>query len=114
PYTTLFRSPRTPARLASPVREIAFAPDGTLYLLDQTSLTAFAPDGSRRWTTTLTDGRRLAVGRRPVVLDGSDRVVAIAPADGAVHELGAGGAVQDLVAARDMNTVGFVAGGRRA
>lgn len=113
-YWVSIADAKTVKRLASPVREIAFAPDGTLYVLDQTSLVAFAPDGLRRWTVTLTDGRRLAVGRRPVVLDGTDRVVVLAPADGAIDELGVGGTVQDLVVSRDGKTAGVVVDSRRA
>ena len=113
-YRVSLADAKTVTRLASPVREIAFGTDATLYLLDQTSLTSFAPDGSRRWTTTFTDGRRLAVGRRAVVVDGVDRLIAIAPSDGAIEELGAGGTVQDVVVSRDGKTVGVVVDARRA
>src|SRR5207248_1756423 len=56
-------------RVAGVVRDLAFAADGTLYALDQTSLLAIGPDGTVKWTAPLTDGRRLAIGRRAVVLD---------------------------------------------
>jgi hypothetical protein len=83
-------------------------------VFDQTSLAAYAPDGARRWTAPLVDGRRLAAGRRAVVLDGTDRVLVFGAADGAQDELGVGGTVQDLVVARDGKTVGVVVDARRA
>ena len=49
-----------------------------------------------------------------MVLDGTDRVVVLAPADGAIDELGAGGTVQDLVVSRDGKTAGVVVDSRRA
>jgi hypothetical protein len=112
-YRVVVSDAKTVTRVASPVREIAFATDGTLYLLDQTSVVAIGPDGIRRWTMTLTDGRRLAVGRRAVVLDGTDRLLTLA-ADGATDELGAGGTVLDIALSRDGKTVGAIVDARRA
>jgi hypothetical protein len=106
--------PKTLTRVAGAVRDIAFAPDGTLYALDQTSLLAIGPDGAQKWTAPLVDGRRLVVGRRAVVLDGTDRVVAFAPADGAAEELGAGGTINDLTMSRDGRVVGVIVDARRA
>ena len=101
-------------RVAGPVRDIAFAPDGTLYALDQNSLLAVGPDGVVKWTAPLTDGRRLAVGRRAVVLDGTDRALAFNPVDGSAEELGAGGTINDLTISRDGRVVGVVVDARRA
>ena len=107
PKTTLMR-------VAGPVRDIAFAPDGTLYALDQTSLLAVGTDGAVKWTVPLTDGRRLVAGRRAVVLDGTDRALAFNPADGTADELGAGGTINDLAMSRDGRVVGVVVDARRA
>jgi hypothetical protein len=107
PKTTL-------TRVAGPVRDVAFAADGTLYALDQTSLMAIGPDGKIKWTAPLVDGRRLVAARRPVVLDGTDRVVAFAPADGVAEELGAGGTINDLTMSRDGRVVGVIVDARRA
>jgi hypothetical protein len=113
-YRFALADPKTLTRIDSPVREIAFAPDGTLYLLDQTSLRAIGPDGAVRWTATFVDGRRLVAGRRAVVLDGTDRLVAFAPADGSADELGAGGAISDLTISSDGRVVGAIVDARRA
>ena len=101
-------------RVAGVVRELAFAPDATLYLLEPGGLTAIGPDGGLRWTAPLGDGRRLVAAKRAVVLDGTDRLVAFAPADGAADELGAGGTVGDLVGARDGRVVGAIVDARSA
>ena len=103
-----------PVRVAGPVRDLAFAPDGTLYLLEATALTAIGPDGNRRWTAGLADGRRMVAARRAVVLDGPDRLLAFAPADGVPDELGSTGVVADLVATRDGRVVGAIVDARRA
>ncbi|MGH2471930.1 MAG: hypothetical protein ACRDG6_05955 [Candidatus Limnocylindria bacterium] len=105
---------KTLTRVAGLARDVAFAPDGTLYVLDRTSLLAIGPDGAPKWTAPLTDGRRLVAGRRAVVLDGTDKVVAFAPADGAAEELGAGGTINDLTLSRDGRVVGVVVDARRA
>jgi len=105
---------KTLARVGAPVRDFAFAPDGTLYLMDQAALTAIAQDGTVRWTAPLVDGRRLVGATRAVVLDGTDRLLAFAPADGAAEELGAGGTIQDLTMSRDGRVVGVIVDARRA
>jgi hypothetical protein len=114
-YRFALADPKTTlTRIAGPVRDIAFAADGTLYALDQTSLLAVAPDGVLKWTAPLTDGRRLVAARRAVVLDGTDRVVAFGLADGAADELGAGGTINDLTMSRDGRVVGVIVDARRA
>src|SRR2546426_508902 len=113
-YRIALADSRTVTRVAGVVRELAFAPDATLYLLEPGALTAIGPDGGQRWTAPLLDGRRLVAGMRAVVLDGTDRLVAFAPADGAVDELGAGGTVGDLVATPDGRVVGAIVDARRA
>jgi hypothetical protein len=106
--------PKTLTKLASPARDVAFAPDGTLYVLDQTSLVAIGADGATKWRAPLVDGRRLVGARRAVVLDGTDRLVAYAPADGAADEIGAGGAITDLAMSHDGKTVAAIVDQRRA
>ena len=101
-------------RIAGAVRDIAFAPDGTLYALDQTSLLAIGPDGAAKWTAPLVDGRRLVAARRAVVLDGTDKALAFSPADGTAEELGAGGTINDLTMSRDGKVVGVIVDARRA
>ncbi|HLQ04104.1 MAG TPA: hypothetical protein VK197_00495, partial [Verrucomicrobiae bacterium] len=88
--------------------------DGTLYLLEASKLTAVSTDGATRWSQTLVDGRRLAVVSRPVVLDGTDKLVAFAPADGAPDTLAPVGVIQDLVASRDGKWIGVISDARRA
>jgi hypothetical protein len=104
----------TLTRIAGPVRDIAFAADGILYALDQTSLLAIDPDGAAKWTAPLVDGRRLVAARRAVVLDGTDKALAFSPADGTAEELGAGGTINDLTMSRDGKVVGVIVDARRA
>ncbi len=105
---------RTLTRIGSTVRDVAFAADGTLYLMDATRLVAIDKDGNPRWSAgSLTDARRLVVGARAVVLDGADRLVAFGP-DGAADDLVAGGTVQDVVVSRDGRWVGAIVDARRA
>jgi hypothetical protein len=106
--------PKTLLKIAAPARDVAFGPDGTLYVLDQTSLLAIGADGATKWKAPLVDGRRLIAARRAVVLDGTDRLVAFAAADGAADELGAGGAISDLTMSHDGKTVAAVVDQRRA
>ena len=105
---------KTLTRLTTPVRDVEFARDGTLYLLDAQRVVAVDLEGATRWTTPLVDGRRLAVGLRAVVLDGTDRVVALDPKTGALDELAPVGQIQDLVVSRDGRWVGVVAEAKRA
>ncbi|OLB80490.1 MAG: hypothetical protein AUI15_41675 [Actinobacteria bacterium 13_2_20CM_2_66_6] len=104
----------TLTRVAGTVRDVAFAADGTLYVLDQTSLLAVRPDGTAKWTAQLVDGRRLVAARRAVVLDGTDKVLAFDPVDGTAEELGAGGTVNDLTMSRDGRVIGVIVDARRA
>jgi hypothetical protein len=113
-YRFAVAEPKTMTRVAGTVRDIAFAADGTLYLLDQTSLAAIGPDGTARWTVPLVDGRRLVVGQRAAVLDGTDRLLVFAPGDGAADELGVGGTINDVTMSRDGRVVGVVVDSRRA
>jgi hypothetical protein len=104
----------TLTRVAGTVRDVAFAPDGTLYVLDQTSLLAVGPDGTAKWTAPLVDGRRLVAASRAVVLDGTDKALAFNPVDGTADELGAGGTINDLAMSRDGRVVGVIVDARRA
>jgi hypothetical protein len=101
-------------KITTPVRDIEFARDGTLYLLDAKRVVAVDAEGATRWTSPLVDGRRMAVGLRAVVLDGTDRVVALDPKTGALDELAPVGQIQDLVVSRDGRWVGLVAEAKRA
>ena len=113
-YRFALADPKTLTRVAGSVRDVAFAPDGTLYLLDQTSIVAIGQDGMRKWTAPLVDGRRLVAGQRVVVLDGTDRLLVFAPADGAADELGTGGTINDVTMSRDGHVVGVIVESRRA
>jgi hypothetical protein len=105
---------KTLTRLTTPVRDVEFARDGTLYLLDAQRVVAVGSEGSTLWTTALVDGRRIAVGLRAVVLDGTDRLVALDPKTGAIDQLAPVGQIQDLVVSRDGRWVGLIAEARRA
>lgn len=94
-------------------RDIAFGADGTLYVLEATRLLALDAAGPQRWTAPLTDGRRLVMAKRAIVLDGSERLIAV-DAAGAVDELGAGGTVQDVAVSLDLARVAALVDGRRA
>ena len=113
-YRFAIADPKTLTRVAGTVRDITFGPDGTLYLLDQTSLTAIGSNGATKWTAPLIDGRRIIAGQRIAVLDGTDKLLMFAPADGAVDELGAGGTINDLTMSRDGRVVGAIVDARRA
>jgi hypothetical protein len=101
-------------KLTTAVRDVEFARDGTLYLLDAQRVLAVDGEGVTRWTTPIIDGRRIAVGLRPIVLDGADRILALDAKTGAIDELAAVGQVQDLVVSRDGRWVGVVAEAKRA
>ena len=105
---------KTISRLAGTVRAVEYAKDGTLYLLDAQRLTAVSGDGSTKWTQALVDGRRIAVGLRPVVLDGTETLIAFAPQDGSQDRLASVGSIQDLVVSSDGRWVGVIADARRA
>ena len=95
------------------VRDVAFGNDGTFYQLDKDKVIATAPDGSQRWQAPLTDGRKLVLALRTLVLDGTDTVWAIT-ADGTVDALGIEGQIQDLVTSADGKRAGVVLNGVRA
>lgn len=103
----------TIVRIADPARDVAFGADGTLYRLDQNRITAMAPGGAIRWEVVLVDGRRMVIGLRALVLDGTDRVAVIG-ADGTVDDLGIGGTVQDLAASPDGRRVAVLLESKRA
>lgn len=103
----------TIVRIGDPARDVAFGTDGTLYRLDQNRITAIGPAGATRWEVVLVDGRRMVIGQRALVLDGTDRVAVIA-ADGTVDDLGIGGTVQDLAASPDGRRVAVLLESRRA
>lgn len=107
-----------PAKTVSTVapaaaREIAFGPDSTLYVLEPTRLIALEPTGPQRWTAPLTDGRRLVIAKRTIVLDGTERLVVL-DQSGRVDELGTGGTIQDVAASADGLRVAALVDGRRA
>lgn len=113
-YRLALADAKTLTKVAGPVRDIEFGPDGTLYLMDQTSLTAVGQDGATKWTAPLVDGRRLVAARRAIVLDGTDKLLAFAPADGSADELGAGGTIGDVTISADGRVVGAIVDSRRA
>lgn len=105
---------KTIAKLGAAVRDVEFARDGTLYMLDAKLLTAISAEGAKKWSQALVDGRRIAVGIRPVVLDGTDTLLAFSPQDGTKDTLAPVGQVQDLEVSRDGNWIGVIADARRA
>ena len=100
-------------KIGPAVRDVAFGADGTFYQMDKDKVSATGADGAQRWQAPLTDGRKLLVGTRTLVLDGPDVVWAIA-ADGAIDALGIDGVVQDLVTSADGKRAAVVLDGRRA
>ncbi len=104
----------TITRLSTPVRDLEFARDGTLYLLDAQRLVQIDPEGAQTWTAALVDGRRLVVGARPVVLDGTEKLVAFSPKDGAADALAPVGTIQDLTVSADGKWIAVIADARRA
>jgi hypothetical protein len=105
---------KTLAKLTTAVRDVEFGRDGTLYLLDAQRVVAVDAEGATRWTTAILDGRRMSVGLKPVVLDGTDRLVVLDPRTGAIDELARVGHIQDLVVSRDGHWVGLIADAKRA
>jgi hypothetical protein len=104
---------RTITKVAPVARDVEFAKDGTLYVLEPKKLSAVTVEGLK-WSAPLIDGRSLVVAARPVVLDGTDRLIAFAPADGSADVLAPVGQIQDLAASRDGNWIGVIADARRA
>ena len=94
-------------------REIAFGPDSTLYVLEPTRLLALEPTGPPRRTAPLTDGRRLVIAKRAIVLDGTERLIAV-DQSGQLDELGTGGTIQDVAVSADGLRVAALVEGRRA
>ena len=105
---------KTLAKVGGTVRDVEFGQDSTLYLLDAKAFTAISVEGTTKWTQPVVDGRRLAIGRRPVVLDGTDKLIAFAPQDGAPDVLAPVGQIQDLVVSKDGKWIGVIADARRA
>jgi hypothetical protein len=105
---------KTVVKVTPTARDVEFAKDSTLYVMEAQKLTAISADGTTTWSQPLIDGRRLAVGARPIVLDGTDRLMAFAPADGAPDTFAPLGLIQDLVTSRDGRWVGVIADARRA
>ena len=100
-------------RVGPAARAVAFAADGTFYQLDKAAITATGQDGAVRWQVPLVDGRKLVLGLRTLVWDGSATVWAIS-ADGTVDALGLDGVIVDLVASADGKRAGVVLDARRA
>jgi hypothetical protein len=105
---------RTITRVTPTARDVEFGSDGSLYVMEAQRVTAVSIEGNVRWTQQIVDGRRLAVGARAVVLDGTDRLVTFAPADGVSDSLAPVGSIQDLVVSKDGRWVGVIADARRA
>jgi outer membrane protein assembly factor BamB len=105
---------KTVVKVAGTARDVEFAKDSTLYVMEAQKLTALSADGTLSWSQPLVDGRRLAVGARAIVLDGTDKLVAFAPADGTQDLFAPLGLIQDLVVSRDGRWVGVIAEARRA
>jgi hypothetical protein len=104
---------KTLTRIADPVMDLAFGIDGTLYLLTKTKLFAHDLRGELLWSTSLIDGRRLIIAKRPVVLDASDRLLVFS-GKGVMEELGVSGSVQDVAASLDGQRVAVLNDGKRA
>lgn len=105
---------KTVTKIAGPSRDVEFGPDGTLYILETAKVSAVSTDNTQKWALPLTDGRRMAVAMRVIVLDGTDKLVAISPQDGTQDLLAPVGQVRDLVASKDGHWVGVIADARRA
>ena len=104
----------TITNVATPVRDVEFGADGTLYLLDARRFLAVGREGQVLWTAPLTDGRRMEIGARPVVLDGTDRLLVFDTRSGAPDSLASVGQIQDLAVSRDGRWVAAIADARRA
>jgi hypothetical protein len=104
---------KTIAKVAPVARDVEFGKDGTLYVLEAQRVSAISTDGATRWSASLVDGRRIVIGLRAVVLDGTDRLIAFGP-DGAQDVLAPVGQILDLVVSRDGSWIGVIADARRA
>jgi hypothetical protein len=113
-YRFALGDPKSLTKIASAAtRDIAFAPNGTLYVMEQTALTAIGADGTTKWKAPLVDGRRLVAASRAIVVDGTDRLLAFAD-DGTPDELGAGGTIADVATTHGGKTIAAVVDQRRA
>ncbi len=104
---------RTLTRIADTVSDLAFGHDGTLYLLTKTRLSAHDLRGEMLWSTPLVDARRLVIAKRPVVLDGADRLLTFG-GTGVIEDLGVTGNVLDIAASPDGQRVAVLNDARRA
>jgi len=105
---------KTILKVAPVAREVEFAKDGTLFVLEPQRISAFAAEGaSAKWSSPLIDGRGLVTAARTIVLDGPDRLIAFG-GDGGAETLAPVGQIQDLVASRDGNWIAVIADARRA
>ena len=104
---------KTLARIADSVVDLAFGLDGTLYLLTRTRLSAHDLRGELLWSTQLIDARRLVIAKRPIVLDGADRLLTFG-AKGAIEDLGVSGNVLDISASPDGVRLAVLNDARRA
>ena len=105
---------KTVTKIAGPSRDVEYGPDGTLYVLETAKVSAFSTDNTQKWAQPLTDGRRMVVAMRVVVLDGTEKLIAFSTQDGTQDLLAPVGQVQDLVASKDGHWVGVIADARRA
>lgn len=101
-------------RIGAPARDIAFAPDGTLYLMLTDRLVAYDAGLRALWTLGLADGRRVLVGRRVVVQDGLRRTLVVDAANGESEELASLGEVEDAAVSPDGARLLLLVEGRRA
>lgn len=104
---------RTLTRIADPAGDLAFGPDGTLYLLRKTAISAHDLRGELLWRSPLVDARKLVIAARPVVLDGADRLITFT-SKGIPEDLGVNGNVQDVSASPDGKRVAVLTDGFRA
>lgn len=104
---------RTLTRIADAVVDLAFGLDGALYLLTKTRLSAHDLRGELQWSAPLVDARRLVIARRPIVLDGADRLLTFS-AKGAMEDLGVSGNVLDISASPDGQRLAVLNDARRA
>jgi len=104
---------RTLTRIADSVVDLAFGLDGTLYLLTKTRLSAHDLKGEMLWSTPLIDARRLVIAKRPIVLDGADRLLTFS-GKGAIEDLGVTGNVLDVSASPDGLRLAVLNDARRA